>query len=46
MGMKPAGLHTNHSVQIQDIILWSFEILITNILALTYSFYFDYIIPM
>ena len=39
-------LHTNPKVfMIQDF-AWSFEILITDIQALTYSFYFDYIFSM
>ena len=35
-------LHTNPKVLIQGFV-WSFEILIANVLALTYFFYFDYL---
>ena len=38
-------LHTNTKVLIQEFV-WSFEILIPNILAIIYSFYLDYIISM
>ena len=36
-------LHTNPKVLIQKFV-WSFEILIPNVLDIIYSFYFDYII--
>ena len=38
-------LQTNPKVLIQGFV-WSFEILITNVLALTHPFYFDYTISM
>ena len=38
-------LQTNPKVLIQGFV-WSFEILITNVLPLTYSIYFDYIMSM
>ena len=38
-------LHTNSKVLIQEFV-WSFEILILNVLDIIYSFYFDYIISM
>ena len=38
-------LHTNPKVLIQGFV-WSFEILITKVLALTHPFYFDYTISM
>ena len=38
-------LHTNPKVLIQEFI-WSFEVLIPNVLDIIYSFYFDYIISM
>ena len=36
-------LHINPKVLIQEFV-WSFEILIPNVLDIIYSFYFDYII--
>ena len=38
-------LHTNPKVLIQEFI-WSFEVLITNVLDIIYSFIFDYITSM
>ena len=38
-------LHTNPKVLIQEFI-WSFEVLITNVLDIICSFIFDYIISM
>ena len=38
-------LHTNSKVLLQEFV-WSFEILILNVLDIIYSFYFDYIISM
>ena len=38
-------LHTNPKVLIQEFI-WIFEVLITNVLDIIYSFVFDYIIPI
>ena len=40
--LKP---HTNPKVLIQEFI-WIFEVLITNVLDIIYSFIFDYIISM
>ena len=38
-------LHTNPKVLIQEFI-WIFEVLITNVLDIIYSFVFDYIISI
>ena len=38
-------LHTNPKVWIQEF-LWIFEVLITSVLDISYSFVFDYIISM